>query len=326
MAFRTFDGTRTYDARVIDSAGAFLQGELERLDPTLHMPLANVTWMRDIPLREDVTLGDDFSSFANLNFSSPGGVNPTGKAWVGKTTNQITGIDVDLAKQITPLTPWAMEIAYTIMELESSMKVNRPVDNQKYEGMRLKYQMDLDEQSYVGDAGLGFYGLLNSPQVGATNVPNGTAGSPLWPLKSPQEILNDVNAVLNTAWQASGFTFVPTKLLLPPLKYSFINQAIVSTAGNRSITNYLRENSLAMEQNGRPLEIQPVKWLTGRGVGGTDRMVAYTQDQTRVRLPLTPLQNTPVQYSGLHYRTYYYCKVGSLEITQTELMAYMDGL
>src|ERR1700688_4558988 len=39
--------TRTYD-----STGAFLVGELERLDQKLHDPLVAVTWSRDIDLRE----------------------------------------------------------------------------------------------------------------------------------------------------------------------------------------------------------------------------------------------------------------------------------
>ena len=41
-AFKTHDGART-----VDSTGAFLVGELERLDQTLHMPLAAVTWARN---------------------------------------------------------------------------------------------------------------------------------------------------------------------------------------------------------------------------------------------------------------------------------------
>jgi hypothetical protein len=44
----------TYDRMTIDSTGAFLVGELERLDQKLHEPLVAVTWGRDIDLREDV--------------------------------------------------------------------------------------------------------------------------------------------------------------------------------------------------------------------------------------------------------------------------------
>ena len=49
----------TFDRRTIDSSGAFLVGELERLDKTLHAPLSSVTWGRDIDLREDVTIADE---------------------------------------------------------------------------------------------------------------------------------------------------------------------------------------------------------------------------------------------------------------------------
>jgi hypothetical protein len=54
---------KTHDGRFVDSTGAFLVGELERLDQTLHAPLAAVTYGRDIDMREDVTMADDVSSF-----------------------------------------------------------------------------------------------------------------------------------------------------------------------------------------------------------------------------------------------------------------------
>jgi len=63
---------RTHDGRTCDSTGAFLVGELERLDQTLHEPLAAVTWGRDIDLREDVTIADEVSSFTLSTFGSAG--------------------------------------------------------------------------------------------------------------------------------------------------------------------------------------------------------------------------------------------------------------
>lgn len=327
--FRTFDSNaprlRTFDQRMRDSAGAFLEGELERLDQQLHEPIYNVTWGRDIDTRTDVALSDESSSFINATFAASGGVNPTGVSWIGKTSTAITGIQTDVAKTITPLNLWGMELGYTIPELESSIKVNRPIDATKHDGIRIKYQMDVDMIAYKGDATVNSFGLINSPQITATNVGTGVAGN-TWALKTPSEILTDVNKILANAWAATGFTFVPTKLLLPPVQFAFINAQIVSTAGNRSTLNYLKENSLTNAQNGRPLEIVPVKWLTGAGSGGTDRMVAYTQDQSRVRIPLTPMQNTPVEYRNIHLLTYYYCRIGAVEFTNTELVAYMDGL
>lgn len=324
--FRTFDSIRSRDSRVLDSAGAFLQGELERLDQTLHMPIAAVTWGRDIDIREDVTMADESSSFANMSFASAGGIAPTGKAWIGATTTAITGIQTDVSKTVSPLNLWGMELGYTIPELESSIKVNRPIDATKYDGLKLKYNMDIDEQVYVGDAPLGVYGLTNSPLISATNAQNGATSSPLWSSKTPAEILRDVNALLTASWAATGYAFVPTKILIPPLQYGYIVQQVISTAGNVSILEYLKKNSLGSAQNGRDLEILPLKWLTGRGTSNTDRMIAYTQDKTRVRIPLTPLLNTPVQYRGIHFLSYYYGRIGVVEFTNVEFVAYMDGI
>jgi major capsid protein len=39
-----------------------------------------------------------------------------------------------------------MELKWTIPELESAAKLGRPVDQQKFAGMQLKHQMDVDEQ------------------------------------------------------------------------------------------------------------------------------------------------------------------------------------
>lgn len=81
---RTRDQMLTFDQRTVDSSGAFLVGELERLDQTMHEPLASVTWSRDIDLRSDVSIADETSSFTNSTFAAAGGPSGSGKAWVGK--------------------------------------------------------------------------------------------------------------------------------------------------------------------------------------------------------------------------------------------------
>jgi hypothetical protein len=167
------DSMITFDQRTVDSAGAFLIGELERLDQTLNMPLVDVTWARDIQLREDVTIADETSSFTNSFFAAAGGASPNGKSWVGKDANSIRGLALDIAKTANPLTLWAMELGWSIPELESAQRVGRPVDSQKVDGMELKRQMDIDEQIYVGDQTLGVTGLVNSTAASLGNALNG---------------------------------------------------------------------------------------------------------------------------------------------------------
>lgn len=332
-------GVYTHDGQFRDSTGAFLVGELERLDQTLHEPLASVTWGRDIDLREDVTIADEITSFTLSTYGSQGGLGAgngigNGKAWIGKTTDQISGIGLDIAKLPFPLTPWGMEIKYTILELESAAKMGRPVDQQKYEGMQLKHQMDVDEQVYIGDLSLNLTGLVNNSLVSnVQNLPNGASGFSQWSQKTPDEILADVNLMLTSVWQESAWAVIPNRLLLPPNQFGYISTAKVSNAGNVSILKYIQDNSLLTTTGAGKLDILPLKWLIGAGEGGTigtegtvDRAVVYTKDKQRVRYPMTMLQRTPIQYDSIYHKATYFCRLGAVEVVYPETIGYFDGL
>jgi len=332
---------RTHDGRWVDSTGAFLVGELERLDPTFHEPLVDVSWSRDIDLREDVTIGDEFSSFSQSAFASPGSLGTghgigTGKSWIGKQTTQIVAADLNINKIGGPLTLWGEELKYTIPELESAIRLGRPVDQQKIDVINLKHQMDIDEQVYIGDLSLNQPGLLTSPAVMKTNfaATANPGGGTQWSKKTPDEILADFNLAITTTWANSGWKLLPTRVGIPPAQYGYITMAKVATAsGLVSIKRYIEENNLSTQNGAGALMIVPMKWAIGAGQGGVlgqtgtvDRMVVYTKDYKRVRFPMTPLQRTPLQYEGIYHKATYYCRLGQIEIVYPNTISYWDGL
>lgn len=319
----TEDGLMTYDAQTIDSTGAFLVGELERLDQTLHMPLASVSYRRDLLLRTDVSIADEFSSYTNSSFAAPGGTSPNGKAWVGKESNVLQNIQLDIGKTVNPLTLWAMELGWTVPELESSIKLGRPVDDQKFRGMSLKYEMDCDEQAYIGDTGLGVYGLCNNTSITPTSTVNGN-----W-IAAPataDQVLADINDILEAGYAASGYAVCPDSLLLPPPQWSYLVETKVSSAGNESILSYVERNSICNKLNGRPLNINPLKWLVNRGASNAQRMVAYNNSYEYVRFPIVPLQRVPLQYRGISQIVPYFGRIGVVEIVYPETVVYRDGI
>lgn len=319
----TRDNFMTFDQATVDSAGAFLVGELERLDQTLHMPLVSYTWSRDIDLRTDVSMGDETSSYTNSSFGAANGVSGSGKAWIGKEADAITGISLDIGKTANPLPLWGMQLGWTLPELASAQQLGRPVDVQKYEGMQLKYNMDVDEQVYIGDTAMGMTGLCNAALV--TNVANATYGG--WASGATvYEILQDVNELLTSVWAASGYAACPTELRLPPAQYAYLVGNIVSQAGNISILQYLVANNISTANNGTPLNIQPLKWLPTAGVSSATRMMAYTKRQQYVRFPLVPLQRTPMEYRSLRQITTYYGRLGQVETVYPETIGYRDGI
>ena len=331
---RTRDGKGTYD-----STGAFLVGELERLDMTLHLPLIDIKWGRDIDLREDVTLADENSSFTTSTFGTPGslgqGSGPGyGISWAGKKTDQISSLSVDIAKTVNPLTIWAKELTYTIPELASAAQIGRPIDEQKHQALNKAHEMDVDQMVYVGDTTIGQNGLCNQANTVVTNVSNvanGSGGSPLWANKTPDEILADVNTLLVSVWKASAYAVTPSRLLLSPLAFGYISTQKIGTSGSVSIKTYLEENNILTSQGEGELEIFASKWLLGGGASGTlgtqngnDRMVAYTKNREYVRYPMTMLQRTPVQFTSIFHAVSYFCRLGVLEIVYPQTLGYAD--
>lgn len=309
----------TVDRATIDSAGVFLAGELERMDQTLNLPLTSVKWTRDMPLRSDISIADEVSSFTNTDFASVGGPNPNGKNWMGKKGTAIAGIELSIDPTRNNLTPWAQEVGWTVLELASAQKLGRPIDTQKYEGMKLKWQMDTDEQVYIGDSELGVPGLLNLPSVSPV-----AAAAPWTATTDPDVIVQDINLVLTDAWVRSGYAVCPGKIGLAPELFGLLASKKVSSAGNISVLEYVKINTIAFQENGEPLEIVSMKFASKRGAGGAHRIVAYTQDEKYVRFPMVPLLNTPLEYRGMQQLTVYYGKLGQVETPYSNTISYLD--
>jgi hypothetical protein len=311
------------NARTQDSNLAYYVNQLDNFDQRLHEPLVGVTWGRDIKLRTGITMASESTSFTRSSFAGGGTQEAQGKPWISPETTTIPGVSVNGERIVTPLRLLGREVSYTSVELERSQLLGQPVDTAKLNALNTLYQMNTDEQVYIGDTFTGDTGLVNSAQVATGNVVGGTWAANI---ATPDVILAQVNAMLTEAWTASAYTICPTEVRLPPAQFGAIAMQKVSGQANMSVLEYIKQNSIATNLNGRAINIQPLKWLTGRGVGGTDRMMCYVNEEDRVRFPMVPIRRETAYYQGIRFISPYIWAFGAVEFVYPETVLYRDGI
>ncbi len=316
--------------KTTDSVLSYFVNQLDNLDKALYMPLTSVTWGRDMNLRSGITMSNESTSFIQSSFAGPGTLQNSslggGMPWVSAETNAIPGVSVNGQRLVKPLRLLAREISYTSVELDRSALLGQSIDAQKMAALNLMYQMNTDQMVYIGSSDVGATGLLNDAGVTAANVDAGVSGQTEWVDKTADEIIYDVEKLMEETWAQSAYAVIPQKLGLPPAQYSYIASQKVSSAGNVSILKYLRENTIATTEGGKELEIVPMKWLTGRGVGPSDRMIAYTNMEDFVRFPMVPIRRETPYYQGLRFFAPYLWAFGELEVVYPETIRYADGI
>lgn len=319
-------GMLTFDQQTLDSTGAFLVGQLERLDPILHMPLMEVSWDEDIDIRTDVTIADDLSSYTVSTFAAAPGVPGSEISWVGKRANAIPSVDIDIGKTAQRVEPWARTLDWTLYELEAGKLLGRPIDEQKHIALQRKWNLDLDHVTYVGDGQMNMNGLLNHSLL--TNTANALNGT--WASATPNQILADVNEILTSTAAFSALAALSDVLLLAFPDLTLLASSLISSAGNISVLEFILRNN-ASKAAGVALSIRGRKWLVGSansfgGLAGrapTNKncMLAYRKDKNYVRIPVVPLLRTNLEFRDIRQMVTYYGRIGQVELVYPETVA-----
>ncbi len=336
---------RTRDGKTYDTSGAYLVGQLERYDQTAHPPLSSVTWDRDLPIRDDVTYGDEEGELHAADIQHAwwpwNGIEDWAEAFrdwkVDHSDCRGCG-----RRQLGEAAPHHLGGGSFLHASRTRIVPSDwPPDRSAEVGCARLGIPAPDRCAGVSRVGRKRYlGLINSPKVATTNLPNGAANGSRWMPrtgylgKTPAEILADLGNMVYAPWAASAFSVKPNRLLLDPQNFNYIRTVPASAAGSKSILQYFLESQNSDPSESDPLRVLPLKWLTDSGAGnepmggsGINRSVAYNKSETfpYVRFPLTMLQRTPLEYTAMSQRFYKWGKLGACEFIYPETVAYFDG-
>lgn len=324
------------------TGGAFVQGELEKPDFNLVEPLSNFTWPRDIPY---VTGGGfvDYTSNFFVDYATHG-ANQYGL--MGVDTNNLPTIQANVTKDLYKVFRFGYLVKIPLISQRRFEQVGRSIENLLQNGLRLNYDLMLNDNAYKGLDPVGTKGLLNQSTTLNTGSEStvllkyasadGSGSSRKWANKTPSQILSDLDGLLEAIWAHAEYSPVglPNHVGLPPAEYARLNREVISTAGSVSILTYLKENNIVTAQGGK-LEIVPMRQTIDAGTAlvsgetSSGRVVAYRNEESCLHfdetVPLTRVITQP-DANSMSYISGYVSSVGQLKLLRYQTIGYMDGI
>ena len=191
---------------------------------------------------------------------------------------------------------------------------------------------NLTESSFFfGDTSVGFLPWLDYPNITkATAAATGTGNATTWATKTGAQMVTDVNNAITAQWSATRTLYKLGSVFLPPAQFALLAVTPMALSGvvlAQTAMEYLRANNLYTQLTGKPLEIIPIRYLTGAGVGPSDRMVLADRNKRNQCLPFpipyTPLAPVPGVASALFAAEN---KTGSFHVRYIQSMYYVDGI
>ena len=317
------------DAAGIASGQAFLTSELEKRDMMVRTPLTSFTYSRDLPIR----VGGGWAEFVSAMQVGYGITGGSGDGiMTAGTANGIPMVQADFSKGLFKTHMIAAGTRVQWIDMQRGNMTGRNLDSLLRDGLRMTYDKHMDENAYVGFAAYSTTGLLNNPDALVTDAAaTGSSSGTTFKSKTPDQILQDVNDAILTAWEQAEWDLdaVPNHILMPYEQYNYLATTRVSELAEKTILTFLLDNNVA-KQNGSDLFIGATNWCKGAGAGGSDdRMVVYCNKERYIAMdelvPLTRAMTSP-NTQQFCYDTAYAGNVSEVEVFYDQTIVYVDGI
>lgn len=191
--------------------------------------------------------------------------------------------------------------------------------------MRESAERHIEEVFFYGFDNLGFAGYIDYPSTPATTA----AASIL--TGTPDQVLSVINNALGTIYSTSKQIFTPNRIELPVAQWVRISTTRINgTDGNgvnETILSFLKRNNFYTVTTGNELEIRPIRYLAGAGVGNTDRMIVSDASPENMYMPM-PIPFTLLPPQDRQYATDVFAdyRFGSFHRPYPTSALYVDGI
>ncbi len=196
-----------------------------------------------------------------------------------------------------------------------------PLDALRANACREGFEQAVDDIGSMGDSAHGMHGMLDQPNVPSFTIPAGASGKTDFKDKTPDEVIADINNFGANIFKLTKQREAMSRLLLPTDAYAYIAQTPRSPVSDTTILEFILKSSKYFK------EIDTWVRLDGAGSGGSDRMMGYTPDPSKLVM-IVPMEQTPYppEQRGLGIRINTEGEIGGVVFYKPYSASYADGV
>jgi hypothetical protein len=306
-----FDGLLASEVNDAVDLSVFFARELEyKKAQSMDVKYANLKFREIFPVTNETPEGATTVSYKTYD--------QTGLAkFIGAYGKDIPRADIGGKETFIAIKGMAIAFGFTLQEIRSAAMVGLPLDSRKSAAAVKGTETVMNEVAFFGDADQGLLGLYTHPNIPIATAPNGAGASPLWSLKTPDEILLDLNNAINVISTDSKMVEFGDTLCLSPERRALIATTPRATNSDTTILEFFVQNNpfIASEANVVALNECSAEVRNSKGLTNVDAMFAYrnSSDALEFEEPM-PLKFHPEQRVGLEILVPGEARTGGLNV------------
>jgi hypothetical protein len=223
-----------------------------------------------------------------------------------------------------PIVPITSSFGYTFQEMRQSAQTGKNLDTRKAMAARRAIAQDVDEALSIGKTinGVAVTGLINQSGNATYTTPTGSGGSKAWTAKTPDEIYEDLAAMVRQVPVDTNQVERITRILLPDSRFEFIATKKMGIATDTTILGFFRQNHPDVDVRGW-WRLETVSGVSGSG----KRAIGYnpSAEKQEMLLPVEFEQFAP-QIEGFETTTLCHARVGGVVAYKPKSIIYGDEI
>jgi hypothetical protein len=235
-------------------------------------------------------------------------------------------VDIKGFETTTKFRRFGDSYGYSIEEVRNAIMAGLDLSNRKATAARDAIAILVDDSILLGSAApklgaTGFSGLFTATGTEIYTVPNGGSNSTLWSAKTPDEIVQDMHAMVHQVEQNSNEIEKCDTMVLPLAVKGLVSSTRMGDGSNQTILSHFLETNTSIKT------VEFTQKLNANSAWSGRRAVCYKRDPQKLEaIIVTEFEQLPPQYNGYEAITLCNCKVGGTVIYFPKSIIYADGI